>query len=46
MWTKYKMNVSIASQTPKVSAETAIDFLCDKINHPDFEGSEATTVKY
>ena len=42
-WTKHKMNISIATQTLSSSVANAIDFLHDEMNHPAFEGSEATT---
>ena len=37
------MNVSIAAQTLSASVATAIDFLQDEIDHPEFQGSEAST---
>ena len=37
------MNVKMASQTLSASIASAIDFLCDDIEHPDFEDSESTT---
>ena len=38
-----KMNVNIAAQTLSVPVARATNILQDKINHPAFEGSEATT---
>ena len=43
LWTKHKMNVSLAAQTLSSSVATAIDFLCVKANLPEFQGSEAST---
>ena len=43
MWTKHKMNVSLAAQTLSSSVAKAIDFLCDEVDIPIFAESEATT---
>ena len=43
IWEKHKMNVKMAAQTLSASVASAIDFLCDDIEHPDFEDSESTT---
>ena len=42
IWEKNKMNVKMAAQTLSASV-ASIDFLCDDIEHPDFEDSESTT---
>lgn len=42
-WTKHKMNVKLAAQTLSASVASAIDFLRDDMNIPQFQGSEATT---
>ena len=43
MWTKHKMNVSMAAQTLSSSAASAIDFLWDEMGVPEFKESEHTT---
>ena len=43
LWTKHKMNVSMAAQTLSASVANAIDFLQEEMAMPEFEGSEATT---
>ena len=43
LWSKHKMNVSLAAQTLSGSVAQAIDFLRDDVNLREFEGSEATT---
>ena len=42
-WTKHKMNVKVAPQTLSSSAASAIDFLCDEVNLPEFHTSEGTS---
>ena len=42
LWTKHKMNVSLAAQTLNGSVANAISFLRDKVTMSEFEGSEAT----
>ena len=37
------MNVKVAAQTLSASVASAIDFLCEEVNLPEFEGSEATS---
>ena len=43
LWTKHKMNVRIAAQTLSFSVASAIDFLWEQTDLPEFKGSEATT---
>ena len=43
IWEKHKVNVKMAAQTLSASVASAIDFLCDDIEHPDFEDGESTT---
>ena len=43
VWTKHKMNVSLAAQTLSGSVANAISFLRDEVAMIEFEGSEETT---
>ena len=43
LWTKHKMNVRIAAQTPSSFVASAIDFLQKQTDLPEFRGSKATT---
>ena len=43
LWTKHKMNISLAAQTLSGSVANAISFLRDEVTMSEFEGSEATT---
>ena len=43
LWTKHKMNVSLAPQTLSSSVANAIDFLQDEVVLDEFVGSEATS---
>ena len=43
LWMKHKMNVKVAAQTLSSSVASAIDFLCDEVNLPEFHTSEGTS---
>ena len=43
LWTKHKMNISLAAQTLSSLVATSIDFLHVEANLPEFQGSEAIT---
>ena len=43
LWTKHKMNVKVTAQTLSSSIASAIDFLCDNVNLPEFHTSEGTS---
>ena len=43
LWTKHKMNVSLAAQTLSGSVANAISFVRDEVTMSEFVGSEATT---
>ena len=43
MWEKHKMNVKVVAQTLSASVADALGFLDDKIAHPGFMESEASS---
>ncbi|KAB0795036.1 hypothetical protein PPYR_11875 [Photinus pyralis] len=41
-WQRQKMKVSLAAQTLSASVADALDFLCDDLQHPDFQDVKPT----